>query len=308
VSLYGRVVMLAEEAMPANAVDIFRAKLPALLKKDYGLEIHPVDPAKFAMAKDRTLVTIFLKEKTGRPLTLSIRSKGSHWTATMKSKGATLMQGEGAKAFLALRAMKEPKKSHALKQLTAPQPAIKHDDVEPVVGVYKGKKYRVTGFKHGGNVVTLCWFSDESKCFTVATKNVKIADLDSLAVQKLMPKQPAGTIGYYRFSTTLVKGSALKDRGVDVTRVVSPEGKNLGGAKRTQRTGGWRDRILQKFAQLSGIKTQKFGDTKSKNHVVPTTADWEAIKQKIEAAPGVKKAYFLVPKKWHQTALIVEVG
>lgn len=306
-SLYERVVLLTEDAMPENAVDIFRSRVPGSLKKHYGIEIRPIDPNKVALSKDRTLATLFLKGKDGRPYSLSVRSKGSHWTVTLKSKGQTLLQGDGPKAFTALWSMKEPKKAHALKQLTAPQPKLKQDDDEPVVGIYKGKKYRVTGFKHGGNVVELAWFSDPTKSFKVATKKVKIADLHGPAVQKLMPKPPPGQVGYYRFSTTLVKGSPLKDRAVDVVKAEGPEGKNIGGAKRTQRTGGWRDRILQKFTQLSGVKTQLFGDKKDKLQRWPTMADWEAIKQKIEAATGVKKAYFMVPKKWHQTALIVEV-
>ncbi len=186
-----------------------------------------------------------------------------------------------------------------------PPPPLKAKDKEKVAtGVYKGKKYMVLGFKNAGKVVELAWFSDKTKSFFVATSKVEI---EGTAVPKSsyspaqMPKE-----SYYRFSTTLIKGKALKDRGVDVTKVVSPDGRNIGGAKRTNRTGGWRDRIIKKFNQLSGLHAHTFGDQPNKLFATPTTADWEAIKARIEALPNVE-AWFHKPKGWSQTALIVKV-
>jgi hypothetical protein len=207
----------------------------------------------------------------------------------------------------------------ALSQLTASPPKPKHvaaptptpgasilkaQDV--TLGVYKGKKYRVVGYHHGGNVVELAWFNDPTKSFKIATKKVQVTDPPGGPDQTLASK-PEGGDAFYRFSTTLVNGKALKDRGVDVVRVKGPDGAPIGGAKRTQRTGGWRDRILQKFTQLSGLKVHGFGDTKTKFHTPPSTADWELIKEKIDVLKGVT-AYFHKPKGWHQTALVVKVG
>lgn len=52
------------------------------------------------------------------------------------------------------------------------------------VGVYKGKKYRVTGYRHGGKVVELAFFSDPTKNFKVGAGKVKI--------QKSSPKRWSG--------------------------------------------------------------------------------------------------------------------
>jgi hypothetical protein len=201
-------------------------------------------------------------------------------------------------------------------QLVKPAPAMKpatparkpKASETVTTGVYKGKKYQVLGFKSGGKKVELAWFSDKTKSFVVPIQMVTFEG-------SALPKEAQAVLdqpSYYRFSTTLVKKGgayfALKDRGVDVTKVVGPDGKNIGGAKRTNRTGGWRDRILQKFSELSGVHAQTFGDKKDQHKKNPTMADWEAIRARIAQRPKVKEAYFKRPKGWSQYALIVKVA
>lgn len=315
--LYDRV-MLSESAMPANALDIFHKRLAGEMKK-LGIPGAQVDPARSFLSADRKLALLRFKA-SGRAYLLRITGKGSHWASQLEYKNTIILQGTGTMAFLALRAMeqvsiKKVTKTPALKKLTAAPPKPKHVPAPTptpaaqqteTLGIYKGKRYQVVAYHSGGNVVELAWFSDSTKSFKVATKKVQITDPPGGPDPKLAPKPISGG-GWFRFSTTLVNGKALKDRGVDVVRVKGPDGAPIGGAKRTQRTGGWRDRILQKFTQLSGLKAQPFGDKKTKFHTPPSTADWELIKEKIAALPGVT-AYFAVPKGWHQTALIVQVS
>lgn len=119
--------------------------------------------------------------------------------------------------------------------------------------------------------------------------------------------EPTATV--YRFSTTLDVRGYTRDigkNGVDICRVTSPDGRNTGGVKRTNRTGGWRDRIILKFSELSGVNIPTFGDKRSRGAVAVTQADWDAIRDAINAT-GKANAYYHVPKGWKMQALIVEV-
>ena len=125
-SLYTRIVLC--EGMPANALDALHSRLPALLKKRYGIFGAHVDVTKSVLAKDRTFALVRLKAG-GQNYAVSVRVKSGHWTAKVISGGSTILQGSGTKVFLALRAMEEPTaptKTPALKKLTAPAPKPKH--------------------------------------------------------------------------------------------------------------------------------------------------------------------------------------
>lgn len=58
------------------------------------------------------------------------------------------------------------------------------------VGVYKGKKYQVLRYKHGGKVVELAWFSDKSKSFRVATSKVQITKPQKKSYSKSKKHKP----------------------------------------------------------------------------------------------------------------------
>ena len=165
-----------------------------------------------------------------------------------------------------------------------------------------------------------------NKPANATAKGVPICGLDCPAYAKareeeVSPQAPKATPrdfivapekapkAFYRLSTTIDTrtGEAREDRGVDCCKVASPDGRNIGGAKRTNRTGGWRDRILQKLGNLSGLSIPSFGDKKSKHKELPSKADWEAIEAAINALPNAE-AYLYKPSGWKMWALIVEVN
>ena len=118
-------------------------------------------------------------------------------------------------------------------------------------------------------------------------------------------------VSTFRLSTTLdTRGGQARDvgkNGVDCCKVTDKDGRNIGGAKRTNRTPGWRDRIISKLNEVSGLNVPTFGDKRGKGAVEVTRNDWDAIAEAINAQPNAT-AYYHVPKGWKMTALIVEVS
>jgi len=243
-----------------------------------------------------------------------VRHYQGKWRLTIERFGGhTIAQSSGSTVAATLNAMKKvtfpsaklPNVSKDPEPTKTPPSAAALASPSIATGVYKGKKYQVLGYKNGGTHVELAWFSDKTKSFSAHASAVQITGSAAIPQASTTGQQPVPR--WFRFSTTLIKGHALKNRGVDVTQVVAPNGKNISGAKRTQRTGGWRDRILMKFNKMSGLRARTFGDVPTKHKVNPTMDDWEAIKEKINAT-GKAEAYFVVPKGWSQTALIVQVA
>jgi hypothetical protein len=306
------------DAIPSNGKAMLDKILPKKIKKVLGLSVKFAPGAHSSeLWPDGKRYMARLLDSEGTKLQFEVRHAHGQWRLSIgrvsghgasPSSPVSIAKSTGQTVALALNSMKTSKLPNLVKEpkpQKTPPSAATLASAPAATGVYKGKKYQVLGYKNGGTHVELAWFSDKTKSFTVYASKVQITGSGVIPQSSTTGHQPIPR--WFRFSTTLVKGHALKNRAVDVTQVVAPNGKNISGAKRTQRTGGWRDRILMKFNKLSGLHARTFGDTKTKHKVDPTTSDWEAIKDKINAT-GKAEAYFAVPKGWHQTALIVQVA